>query len=454
MAVIAPFKGILYDQGKTGGLGRVVAPPYDVVSPEEQAAYHQSHPNNVLHIDLGPRLPEDQSAHDWHHRAALTYNRWLAEGILVRDLKPAYYYVETDFTDPQSGQRLTRHGFIGLLRLEEFGASSAVKPHERTFSAHKAERLHLMKHVQANLSQIFTVFPDENLKSREILQAGLRSKPLFDFTDAQGSGHRLWTIHDNGVHRAICDFMKNKTIYIADGHHRYETALNYRRYKAESGVKIGPDSPLNYIMVYFCPVSDPGLSILPAHRLLLSGGPDNLEDFEASLARFFQIQKFSYNVVEERMARQAFIRRLHETGRRHSSIGLFSRLANTYYLLEKKNGAGLKGALGAWPEPLQKLDTVVLTSLVLQEVLGMTDEDLDDADRLAYTSRVNEAINRVRNGGAELAAILNSTPMEQVQAVAEEGLVMPRKSTYFYPKVTTGLVFNPVNPYEAIDPVC
>jgi len=454
MAKIAPLKGIVYNQGKAGDLRQLVAPPYDVVTPEEQAAYHRSHPHNVLHIDLGAPRPEDQNPNDWHIRAAFEFNRWLSEGVLVRHEEPAIYYTEMDFFDPNTGERKTRHGFVCLLRLEKFGAEAKVRPHERTFSAHKAERLHLMQHVQAHLSQIFSVFPDENLQAQAILELGKTGEPLFDFTDTQGHDHRLWPIRERGVIRALGEFMRDKTVYIADGHHRYETALNYRRLKAESGVLVGPNSPLNYALVYLCAISDPGLTILPAHRLISRTLKSNTADLEAALGRYFEIRKFSFAMAEERTARQAFIRRLKEDGVGSNTLGLYTNLSPSYYLLKKRNGVGAGTALDSWPGPVRKLDTVVLTGLVFQEVFGMTEADLDDASRILYTSKINEAIRSVNQGEAELAAILNPTPMEQVQAVAGKGLVMPRKSTYFFPKVTTGLVFCPVNPFEEIDPAC
>ena len=452
MAEIAPLKGIVYNQEKSGDLAKLVAPPYDVVSSEEQAAFHASSPYNVMNIDLGPRLPEDQHPYDWHIRAAFEYNRWLAEGVLVRHKKPAIYCIETDFTDPGTGARKTRHGFVCLLRLEEFGQGAKVRPHERTFTAHRAERIHHLEHVQAHLSQIFSVFPDENREALDILAQGRQGQPLLDFADTVGQGHRMWPVWDQEIIRALGILMREKTIYIADGHHRYETALHYRRSKIERGLQISPKSPLNYIMVYLCAISDPGLTILPAHRLICRTLKLNQEELENGLSKFFNIQKFSFSATDEGAARENFLRRLKEEGSQGNALGLYTHLAHTYYLLTKLPETDNGSYLSSWPEPLRKLDTVVLTGLVFQNVLGMTEECLDDATRISYTSKAPEAIARVNEGKAELAAILNPTRMEQVQDVAEAGLVMPRKSTFFYPKVNPGLVFNPVNPFEEIEP--
>ena len=452
MAEIAPLKGIVYNQEKSGGLAELVAPPYDVVSPEEQAALHASSPYNVMNIDLGASLPEDRHPYDWHIRAAFEYNRWLAEGVLVRHQKPAIYCIDTDFTDPVTGVAKTRHGFVCLLRLEEFGQGSKVLPHERTFSYHKAERLHHLEHVQAHLSQVFAVFPDEARQALAILTKGRPEQPLFDFTDHSGLGHRMWPIWDQETIRSLGLLMRDKTFYIADGHHRYETALHYRRVRLEQGLQIGPQSPLNYIMVYLCAITDPGLAILPSHRLICRTLKLNQEELENALARYFEIEAFTFSSVDEGPIREEFLRRLKEESVHGNVLGLYTKLARKFYLLTKRPDAGNGAYLSSWPEPLRNLDTVVLTGLVFQNVLGMTEDCLDDATRMSYTSKADEAIRRVNQGQAEIAAILNPTRMEQIQDVAEAGLVMPRKSTFFYPKVLTGLVFNPVNPFEEIQP--
>lgn len=454
MADIAPLKGLVYDKEIVKDMSKIVAPPYDVVTPEQQAAYHASHPNNVMNIDLGKQFPEDKDSFEWHKRAAVDFNRWIAEGVLVRSDKPAVYLVETDFADPNTGEKKTRHGFICLLRLEEFGADAKIRPHERTFSAHKAERLSHLAHVQAQLSQIFAVFPDERKQALSILTEGRNSEPFYDFTDSNGLGHRMRPVWDKDVIHALGKMMEDKTIYIADGHHRYETALNYRRMKAEKGVKISHYSPLNYQMVYLCAISDPGLAILPAHRLIKQDLGLSREELEHLLARFFDVRTFAFTKSDEGPARREFLKALKEADGDNNALGLYTTLSDTYYLLKKLPGVERGSALDCWPELLQRLDTVVLTSLIFQEVLGMTEEDLDDATRISYTSKAMEALDLIDDKKAQLAGILNPTKMEQVQDVAEAGLVMPRKSTFFYPKVTTGLVFNPVNPFEEITPAC
>ncbi|MBW2061904.1 MAG: DUF1015 domain-containing protein [Deltaproteobacteria bacterium] len=451
MAVIAPLKGIVYNTSTAGNLRDLVGPPYDVVTPKEQTAFHQAHKNNVMHLILGAGHPDDQSPYDWHQRAAATFNQWLKDEILIRQEQPAIYYKELDFTDPMTGQRKTRHGFVTLLKLEDFNEKARVRPHERTFSSTKAERLDLMLNVNANLSQIFAVYSDEERESPRIFKSQIEREPVFDFMDPEGRGHRVWPITDLSVIQTLSKFMLDKTVYIADGHHRYETALNYRRIKAERGVKFSPQSSLNYTMVYLCAISDPGLAILPAHRLISNTLSLSKKELETSLERFFHVQTFSYSRVEERATRRAFLRQLQREDRTGNALGLFTHLAKTYYLLKLRNAIAKETSLDAWAPPLRKLDTVVLTALVLQEIIGLTEKGLDDPKRITYTSRAGDAIRQVNEGQVEMACILNPTRIEHVQAVAEAGLIMPSKSTYFFPKVITGLIFNLLDPSEEIE---
>jgi uncharacterized protein (DUF1015 family) len=453
MAEIAPLRGIVYNTPLTGNLRDLVSPPYDVVTPEQQAAFHRAHPNNVMHLILGARHEGDQHRYDWHKRAAESFIQWQAEKILVRQEQRAIYYMESDFTDMISGQRKTRRGFICLLRLEDFTKDGMVRPHENTFSSTKEERLSLMKNTQANLSPIFAVYPDENGQSIALLTSGAGSKPMFDFMDPEGRSHRMWPVTDEPAVRKLSKFIQDKTVYIADGHHRYATSLNYRRFMEESGQKIGPRSPLNYTMVYLCAISDPGLTILPAHRLISNSLNLSKNELETALETFFHVRTFSFYITEEQTTRKAFLRNLEKEGRTENALGLYTRLAKTYYLLKPRKTAVTNGTLDSWPLLLRTLDPVILTGLILQGIIGLTEDALDDPERITYTSRARDAIRQVNEGQVEMACILNPTRMEQVQTVAEAGLTMPRKSTYFFPKVITGLVFNPLVPQEEIEPL-
>lgn len=450
MAEIAPLRGIFYNTDKISDLSEVVSPPYDVVTPEEQASYHNAHPNNVMHLILGAKHPDDAQSNSWHQRAGQAFRQWREDEILIQADEPAIYYTELDFLDPISGLQKTRSGYMCLLKLEDFDHNGSVRPHERTFSATKAERLDLLLNAKANLSQIFAVYNDEEAVSTHILQSALPDAPMFDFIDDEDHGHRIWPVTDPVAISKLAGFMSDKIIYIADGHHRYETSLNYQRSLRENGVQFGPHAAPNYTLVYLCAVNDPGLIILPAHRLVKNSLTLSKDELLSTLDKFFEVETIPFTSAENRAARKAFMRKLAHEGESGSTIGLFTRLAESFFLLKLREGNFEGTELAKWPLELRKLDTVVLTGLILQEVLGISDEGLDDPERITYTSRASRAINRVSSGQVEVACILNPTRIEQVQDVAEAKLIMPQKATYFFPKVTSGLLFNSLDPAEEI----
>ncbi|MEW5723450.1 MAG: DUF1015 domain-containing protein [Thermodesulfobacteriota bacterium] len=451
MAIIAPFRGIVYNQEKAGDISRLVAPPCGAVSPEEISRFHECHLCNAMNLDFRDQAPGDTSPYDWQVRAARDFQDWLDRGVLIRHEEPAVYLLETDFLSPDTGESLTRLGFLCLLRLEELGKTSKIKPHERTFSTFRAERVNHLKNLQVHLSPIMGVFPDEENRARGILDPVRGSAPLFDFTDMTGLTHRLWPVWDRPTIKDLHNLLEDKTVYIADGHHRYDSALEYRRLIAQGGLVPGPRSPLNYLTFYLCAATDPGLSILPFHRLIKRGLGLSREELEAALARFFEVRVFPFRRGEEEKVRPAFFAGLHQEKGRRTALGLYTRLNDAYYLLTRKGGNLGVCALDQWPAPLRDLDTVVLTGCIFQEILGMTEQDLDDPGQISYSNRAEAALDRVRKGQADMAVLHNPTRMEQVQAVAEAGLTMPRKSTYFYPKVAIGLVFNPVVLTEEVE---
>ena len=453
MAEIAPLKGVIYNREKIEDMSLVVAPPCGVVSPEELAYFHECHPYNAMNLDFGPVKPDDTHEFDWHYRTAIEYNSWLSQGVLIREKTPAIYLHETDYIYPETCEPRTRFGLICLLKLEEFEEDSKVKPHEHTYTSFCKERLSHLSHVQANLSQVFGVFPDPKAKVPGMFKECRKGEPLFDFSDQMGHTQRLWPVYDQKLIRELQKILKPKTVCIADGHHRYVSALEYRRLKHNNGIPLRPWSPLNYIMVYLSVASDPGIAILPSHRLLSKPLGLSREELENSLGEFFEIKVFPFKKSGEMGARKRFLSALEKEGRERTALGLYTGLADVYYLLKKWPRHRRSKALACWPKLLQTLDTVQLTSLVFQEVLGMTEDDLDDESILSYSHQAHSAIERVNSGQAEMAVLHNPTRIDQILKVAGSGNTMPRKSTFFYPKVLTGLVFNPLNPYEEVDMV-
>jgi uncharacterized protein (DUF1015 family) len=435
---IAPFRGLIYNREeieKSGGL--LVAPPYDVLSQAEQTVCLDQHPHNILHLDYGRRYPDDEHKFSWHQRSGQLLQQWLADGVLTRLDKPAIFHVETTCQNPQKeGEYIARHGFICLMRLEEFSLNSSVRPHEKTFSTHKEERLSLMKNTGANISQVFGFFPDENRRAIEQMAAVTRNqKPDMDFTDYRSYGHRLWVSQDEAVNSSLAETLKDRRVYIADGHHRYETALNYRKWRIDQGQ--APESA-NWVLIYLCPMSDPGLVIFPTHRLLNSD-EQSQDEMINRLSRYFKISGKTFTEENEEIMRSRFLSKLKK---QKNSLGLYLVGRNVYYVLRLLESTLENQALLKEPKELAALDTVILSNIVFMEALGLTEKNLDDPDIVSYISDLNQAIEMINKKEKSAAFILNPTSVEDILRVTEKGLTMPRKSTFFYPKVTTGLVLN------------
>ena len=438
MVEIAPFRGLLYNRSEMkdhGGL--LVAPPYDVLNKQEQEDCLKLHPHNILHLDLGPEDENDQK-YAWHQRSAELMKKWQSEGVLERLEKPAVFHVETTCRNPLKGGSITRHGFVCLMKLEEFSETSQVRPHEKTFSSHKEERLSLMKHTGANLSQVFGFFPDEDRSALKLMTAAARAKePDMDIVDYRGFQHRMWINEDEESNQALVSALSVRKVYIADGHHRYETALNYRRHLKET---LGDKAPAgaDYLMMYLCPMSDPGLVILPTHRLL-NQNTFTKDEMLQRLSSFFKISGKCFNDETEAVIRDRFLWKMKK---QNNCLGLYMAGRSTYYTLKLTDAGRASAALGAEPRELAALDTVVLSNLIFKEALGLTEGDLDNPDVISYVSNLGRALEMVKEEECDAAFLLNPATVEDILKVTEKRYIMPRKSTFFYPKVTTGLVMN------------
>ena len=442
MSEIIPFKGVLFNPEKVGDLSRVMAPPYDVISPKLQDELYSRHPNNIVRLELGKVNEGDSEGSDRYSRAASFLHKWLADGELIRDRRPAiYYYTQT--YPLAGGNELTRKGFIALSRLQDFGKGS-IHPHEKTLSGPKADRLRLMQACEANLSCIFSLYSEPGLGINEMLEETVRgSSPLMSVVDDEGIRNRLWRIDDQRVIAGISESMEGRPLFIADGHHRYETALNYRNLmKAKNGNHTGLE-PYNFIMMYFSNMDDQGMTILPTHRVIHS-----LKNFDANVfinecKKYFDIEERPFDDRNELEVRKGFIDRVAVAGKSASAFGLFVRGGNVYRVLTLKAGDMMRKVFGdRIPEVFKGLDVTVLHSLILNRILGITQEAQEQQENIVYVKNCDEAISVGKKDANQLVFILNPTRIQQVKAVAEAGLVMPQKSTYFYPKLLTGLVMN------------
>jgi uncharacterized protein (DUF1015 family) len=422
--------------------GLLVAPPYDVLSLDEQKNCLELHQHNILHLDYNLNSPGDQDKFAWHQRSGDMLKVWLAEGVLERLEKPAIFQVETSCQNPVRDCAIIRRGLVCLMRLVDFDHQSSVRPHEKTFSSHKEERLSLMKATHANMSQVFGFFPDEDRQAWSLMRETTEIKtPEAEFTDYRQYRHRVWIEQDQENIGRFISVLKDRKVYLADGHHRYETALNYRNYLKEKG-EFSPGA--DYVMIYLCPMSDPGMVVLPTHRLL-NGTMPHPDDLLNSLSYFFKISGKAFTDQTEPVMRGRFLAKLKK---QRGNIGLYLAGRKTYYVLKSLDKARDELAAQGEPPELAALDTVMLSGVIFKKTLGLTEKDLDNPDVIAYVSDLGQALNMVKEERRRAAFILNPSTVEDVIRVSEKGLTMPRKSTFFYPKVTTGLMFNLIDDFR------
>ncbi len=438
MATVRPFKGILYNSQKMTDYADVTTPPYDVISPDEQAAYYARHPNNVIRLILNRAEATDSGHNNPHSRAAAFYRQWMADGTLKQDDRPALYLKAITYDHQE--KRVTRFGLIALVGLEAFD-KRIILPHEKTFSKVRSERLALMKATHCNFCPIFSLYPDEGglLGTLEAAVGHLAAD--VDFLDEQGHRHRLWRIVDRAFHGRVTAAMQDKRLFIADGHHRYETALNFRAHLQATLPSFDDRHPANFVLMYLCSMSDPGLVILPAHRLLKSVGRHQIQKALETARRYFDITAYAFTADDRQRVQDRFLNALSD-GADRQCIGVYAHGAPVFYLMALHPGIMDDMFQDDLDPSLRPLDVSVLTRLVFMTLLGFDRQRLDDDRLIGYASTADKALHAIDTETFDVAFLLNPTRIEQVQEVAQKGLIMPRKSTYFYPKVMSGLVMN------------
>ena len=434
MADITPFKGIFYNTAKIGNLSNVVTPPFDVISEKDRQCYHDRHPQNIVRLILG-----ETHRNNWQVHAADFYHTWCLNQILIQDNTPALYLTALDFS--LGTERITRYGLIALVGLEPF-EKKIIIPHEKTFSKIKSERLELMKACHSNFSPIFSLFSDQGSDIIESLRYSVCHHPAdTTFSDDFGHQHRLWRIIDPQLHRFVSEQMKHKRIFIADGHHRYETALNYREWISQTTSGFSSNHPANWVMMYLTSMEDPGLIILPAHRILKGLEYSTHSMFIEKCKVYFDISAIAFNDNNYQKTLAELMAAL-RSGSSENTFGVYKKNDKQFYLLKLKPGIMAEKFGHELPSALLDLDVVVLTRLILEEILEFDQTKLDNENLIGYLSCEKQAIEAVISGEGDIALLINPTKIEQVRRVAEEGLIMPRKATYFYPKVITGMVIN------------
>ncbi len=432
MADIKAFAGLRYNLAQAGQLQDLITPPYDVIDGPMQEGFYQRNPYNVIRLEWGKTTAADDDGNNRYTRAAKDFAHWQKEGILQQEAAPALYYYTQTF--PVAEKLVTRSGFIATIRAEGY-ESGKVLPHEETLPKHKLDRLELMRHTYANFSPILGLFAQEKRTIDQALAAAAQRPADLDATDDLGVRHQVWVVKEEAVIRQVEKEMADRKVYIADGHHRYETASLFAQECAEQGRK-----NCDYLMLDLINLYDPGLLVFPTHRLVKSlGALTPAELLTRVAAAGFTVLQIKGDNQEKALA--ALLHRMGQDGHQTPSFGLC--FAGQLYLLQLPNKE--KAVAGIKPEKsaaYRSLDVTILHSLILENILGIGDQELAAEGFVGYTRDQKAAYSLVEQGEWACSFLMNSTTVQQLLAVAEAGDKMPQKSTYFYPKVIAGLVIH------------
>jgi len=435
MAVVHPFQGLRYNLNKVKDLRKVVCPPYDVINPQAQDRYYHAHEHNMIRIELGKEESGDTPSNNRYTRAASYLKDWMKHGVLDLDPEPSIYLYELDYT-VSGKEKKTLKGFYARVELEEIGKGK-IFPHEFTFPKAKEDRLRLMRTCHANTSPIFMIYSDPANDVSSRLEAAVDlSHPLINLVGEDDIRHRVWRIARPEVLSAVSAALKDQPFYIADGHHRYETALNYRdemRAKDPSpGLK-----PYDSVFTFCSNMDDAGISLLPIHRVIMNPLPCELKTLKQRLARSFDVVHLEFNNATEISVRKKLFQALGKEGESSTAFGMYAKSEQAYHLLKLKSAAKPPVT-----RPVDGLDVSVFQKLILQEALEIGDPAAKKESLVQFIKDEEAAIKQVQGGAAAIAFFLNATKIGQVRDVVLTGDRMPQKSTYFYPKPITGLVIN------------
>jgi uncharacterized protein (DUF1015 family) len=417
MADVQPLRALHYDLAEVGSLDDVAAPPYDVIDPEQRRRLADRSPYNVVRVDLPEGEP---GGRDMYSEAAAIFERWQQEGAIVRDEEPALWTLTQDYTGPD-GRALTRHGVFARVRVEDYGPGR-IRPHERTHPGPKEDRLRLTRATKANLSPIFSLYDDPTDATAGVLRA---AEPFGEQTDDDGTVNRLGRVSDPAAIEAFQSALEPAELLIADGHHRYETARVYAE-------EVGGEGEHRYVLMCLVALQDKGLTVFPTHRLIRDTTPQTQEALGTTLRELFTVEEIDRADLRPR------------DGEGPLTMGYIDSHFKRAFRLTLQDQASADDALPDMPEPYRHLDTAVLEALVLKGPLGLSEDDISHLEGLGYSRTDDEALQLVLSGQYDAAFFLRSTPIEQVRAIAAAGVNMPPKSTYFFPKVPTGLLFNPL----------
>jgi uncharacterized protein (DUF1015 family) len=436
MANIVPICGVRYHGRLADKMAELITPPYDVIDAAEQQRFYNKNDYNIIRLEYGENRPADDGQDNRYTRAEAFFTTWLQQNILVHEQKPSVYLYEQEFNGPEG--RLTRSGFIAGVGVEDYN-SGMILPHEETLSKAKADRLELLRHCHANFSPIFSLYDDPDLMVENIAATYTKNTPDLTFTDENGEVHRLWVVNAKDDLDKITGFFRDKKVYIADGHHRYETALHFHREMAAQG-----DPRFGYSLMTLVNLHDPGLIILPTHRMIRNVADFNARDLLYRLGRVFTVETEDlpgHNRAGLLGQRLQDINRIIDTT--HAFL-LYTGDNRLYRLTlpRQADNPAMQERFNAFSPAWRSLDVAVLQCLIMEDILGIDQEARASGHNLTYTRNEAGALDLVDSGEYQAVIYLNPTRVREVTEVAAAGDKMPQKSTYFFPKLVTGLVIN------------
>jgi uncharacterized protein (DUF1015 family) len=436
MSTIIPFHGTRYNATVVGEVKQVVAPPYDIIDEAGQKALYDRHPQNIIRLELGLHQPDDNPTHNRYTRAAATLRDWLKSGALKPDAQPTLYYHTIEYMPPYapsgSPTKILK-GVLATVKLEALD-SGHIYPHENTRSAAKTDRLNLLEACKTNFSPIWSLYSDPQRTVMSLLEGAIKgASALIDFRDDVGFRQQVWSVTAPAVLEQVVDVLRGKPLFIADGHHRYETALNYQKLRRQQAGALDDQHSYDAVLMLLTALEDPGLTVLPTHRVTTTTLPP-YDHVQALLRDTFDLQEFPFTPATQAATRATFIEAMRVNGRSGPVFGLALKGDSRYITLSLKPSHRPP----AQASPRTKLDVSLLQQLVVAPLCPTPQEQ----EAILYTKDDHEALDWVAKGTGTGALLLNATKVSEVQAVATAGERMPHKSTYFFPKPLTGLVIN------------
>ncbi|MBM3335469.1 DUF1015 domain-containing protein [Candidatus Sumerlaeota bacterium] len=449
MPEIAPFIGTHYDPRAVGDLGLVVCPPYDVITPETQEELYRRHKYNFVRLDMGKELPTDEEYSNRYERAARYFREWKHEGLLIEEEELSFYLCEQEFHLP-SGEKRKRRGFFAAAKLDE-DVQKRIRPHEQTFPGPKADRLRLLRATQCNLSPIVVLCPDPRKRMSSFLAEKMSARPAVQFADTDGVLTRAWICQDPADVQRLQELARDQDLVIADGHHRCETALAYRDEMRRAVGKRHRNMPFDYAMMFVISMEDSGLVVLPTHRALspeLGAGVD-IGEVLGDLENYFSIEHVEINLDQPDKSAKLLLDLIQPNRTKQVRMAMILP-TRTAHVLTLKANLKLDGVIGLedLPPVVRGLDVSILHQFIIKQIwVGNPEIELDESD-IIYARDASLILEKVRRRHACAGFLLNPTRMEQVREVADQGLLMPHKSTFFYPKVPSGIVARDISRHQ------